>query len=123
MKDGSIMLRKSWFVFWCVTISVAVPVVVSLFVFDMMHCIIICILYFLLMLWWALYYNNLEYCANENTICIKSGIFFQRIKLIYFDRILWETRVTVPFVRDTVSDASLAVVVARTTSQASPFHE
>ncbi len=73
-----------------------------MFVFDMIICIFICVLYFLLILWWVPYYNKLEYHVDENTVCIKSGILFQRNKQIYFDRILWETRVTVPFVRGTV---------------------
>lgn len=91
------MLKKSRFAFWTVSAAAAVPYGVISFLSNIKICIICFILYLMFMAWWSLFYNKLEYLADDKTLCIKSGVVLKRAKLIRRDRILWESRITVPF--------------------------
>ncbi len=91
------MLKKSRFVFWAVSVAAAVLCGAISFLLNIKICIIFFVLYLVFIIWWSLFYNKLEYRADDKTLCIKSGVILKRAKLIRRDRILWESRITVPF--------------------------
>ncbi len=57
----------------------------------------VAILYLMFIIWWSIYYYSLEYSMHNKTICIKSGVFFQRRRILEINRILWQMRLVLPF--------------------------
>lgn len=99
------MLKKSWVVFWYILTAATAAGAVAVLLLRSYFIIAAAILYLVLIIWWTIYYYRLEYLFAHNTICINSGIFLKRKRVISLERILWTMRLKMPLCKGTALTA------------------
>lgn len=95
------MIRKSWWIFWLSEIPAAAlsGVVVTELLRRRISPIIPTVVFAILSVIWFWYYNTLKYNIRSGEVIMTSGIVFHRVRRVPESGILWEMRLSLPFMR------------------------